>query len=392
MISMKILQISHSFLPCHASGGVVRVVYEISKNLASQGHEVTVYTTDGCTKRLNVEKNRMVFLDGIKVYYFSNLSNRLRIKLKIATPYKMFNIIRRDITKFDVIHIHEHRTILAVIVHYFAKKYEIPYIVQSHGSVGYSQKSSIKKIFDRIWGFDILDDASRILALTETESDNYQKVGISEAKIKIIPNGINLNEFNQLPEKGKFKKKYGIKKHERCILYLGRLNRTKGIDILINQFSELLKDYNMVKLVIVGPDDGYLNYLKKLSKDLDLQDSVIFAHPIYNQDKLEAYVDADIFITPCFSGFPLTFLESCACGTPIITTNYGDKLEWINKVGYVADYNRQSELKDTMLKLLNNEDLITKFGENGKNLVKEKFNWNNISKKIEAVYVSILNK
>ena len=87
---MNILQVSQSFYPCFDAGGVVRVVYEISKELTAKGHNVTVYTTDGCTKRLKVEKNIPVPVEGIKVYYFSNLSNKLKIKLKITTPYHLF--------------------------------------------------------------------------------------------------------------------------------------------------------------------------------------------------------------------------------------------------------------------------------------------------------------
>ena len=133
---LKILQVSNSFYPCFDAGGVVRVVYDISKELLARGHEVTVYTTDGCTKRLNVEKNNAVDVDGIKVYYFRNLSNIISNKLKIATPYHLLRIVKRDVRNFDVIHIHEHRTFLGVLVYYYAKKYDVPYIVEAHGSLG----------------------------------------------------------------------------------------------------------------------------------------------------------------------------------------------------------------------------------------------------------------
>jgi glycosyltransferase involved in cell wall biosynthesis len=216
---MNILQVSPSFYPCFDFGGVVRVVYEISKELESKGHNVTVYTTDGCTKRLKVEKNVLVQLDGIEVYYFRNLSNKLKTKLKIGTPYYLFRIIRKDIKNFDIIHIHEHRTILAVIVHYYAKKNNIPYIVQSHGSVmPYYQKTWFKKLFDKLWGKKILTDASKLIALTETESKQYEVMGGDGEKIEIIPNGIIYDVYENLPKKGEFRKKYNIKNDEKIIL------------------------------------------------------------------------------------------------------------------------------------------------------------------------------
>ena len=327
---MKILQVCQSFYPCFASGGVTRVVYELSKELVSNGHEVTVYTTDGCIE-VNANNKHSQNIGGIKVYFFKNLSKKLKSKFKIITPYYIPIIARKEIKNFDIIHIHEHRTLLAVIVCYFAKKNNIPYIIQAHGSImPFYQKKWFKKIFDKLWGSSILNDASNMIALTRDESEQYQQMGVQTDKIEIVPNGVNLSKYQKLPEKGEFRKKYHIKEDMKIILYLGRLNKTKGIDLLINAFSEISKELLDVKLVIVGPDDGFLPNLKKMILDLNIKNDVIFTGPIFKKDKQKAYIDADVFVTPNFSGFPLTFLESCACGTPIITTNKGDKLDWIN--------------------------------------------------------------
>lgn len=388
---MNILQISQSFYPCFDSGGVVRAVYEISKELVAQGHDVTVYTTDGCTKRLDVEKNEIVTLDGIKVYYFSNLSNKLKIRLKVATPYHLFKIIRSEIKNFDIIHIHEHRTFLAIIVHYYAKKNNIPYIVQAHGSVMPTfQKTFLKKLFDKLWGNNILKDASNLIALTETESEQYKLMGIFENKITIVPNGINLLDYQKIPKKGEFRKKYNIKNNEKIILYLGRIHKNKGIELLLDAFSIVLENDEKFRLVIVGPDDGFLDHIKELTKTLNLNKNVLFTGPIYENDKAEVYVDSDIFVTPSYSGLPITFLESCAYGIPIITTSNGDKLDWINNnVGYVVKYDKYL-LSNAILNLISNESLKNKFGYNGKTLVRTNFNWEIITQYIEKIYHEII--
>jgi len=163
---LKILHICHSFYPCFASGGVVRAAYDLSKKLVEKGHDVSVYSTDGCYKRLDVKKNSPVDVAGIKTYYFRNLSNFLRWRLKIATPYYFPFVTSKEIPKFDIIHIHEHRNLLAVIVHHYAKKYGIPYVLQPHGSVWpFFAKQRLKKLFDSLWGYSILNDASKIIAL-----------------------------------------------------------------------------------------------------------------------------------------------------------------------------------------------------------------------------------
>ena len=103
-----------------------------------------------------------------------------------------------------------------------------------------------------------------------------------------------------------------------------------------------------------------------------------------------AYADADVFVTPSFSGFPITFLEACACGTPIITTNNGDKLDWIDdKVGYVVKYDKD-QLRDAIFKVLSDDELRRRFGGGGKRLAKEEFGWDKIVKRVEDLYISCL--
>lgn len=121
-------------------------------------------------------------------------------------------------------------------------------------------------------------------------------------------------------------------------------------------------------------------------------DKVLLTGFISSEEKLMAFVDSDFFVTPSFSGFPMTFLESLACGTPIITTNIGDTLEWINNnVGYVVKYDR-NQLADAMFRILSDESLRARFGDMGKQLAKDKFNWPLIIEKLEKIYYEIQNE
>jgi glycosyltransferase involved in cell wall biosynthesis len=387
---MKILQVCHSFYPCFEAGGVVRVVYELSKKLVENGHDVTVYTTDGCKKRLKVKKNLPVDVEGVRTYYFRNLSNVLRIKLKIATPYYLPMVMNKQIQQFDVIHVHECRTVLAILVHHYAKKYGIPYVLQAHGSVlTLFQKQSLKKLYDWVWGYKILKDASKVIALTRTEVDQYKMMGVDEDKIEIVPNGIDLSDYEHLPEKGEFRRKYGLKDNEKVILYIGRLHKTKGVDLLVKAFSDISKELNNVKLVLVGPDDGYQSALEKLIKTLKVEDNVLFTGFVTSDEKMAALVNADVFVTPSFSGFPVTFLEACACGTPIITTNNGDELDWIDdKAGYVVEHYDKDQLRDAIDRILGDESMRDKLGEEGKRLVRAEFLWDNVVERVVDIYMN----
>ena len=168
VFKMNILHVVPSFAPCFTHGGVVNASYQIAKKQVEKGHNVTVYTTDNCNERLKFENNYNVDVEGIKVFYFKNLSNSLKNKLTIDTPITLIKYLKKTIRNFDIIHIHEHRHSLAVATHRYAKKNNIPYILQAHGSVlPFFQKEGLKEIFDKLWGFDILHDASRVFALTE---------------------------------------------------------------------------------------------------------------------------------------------------------------------------------------------------------------------------------
>ena len=386
---MRILQVTKFFKPSWESGGPARVAYEISKELVERGHEVTVYTTDGFKWRLDVEKNKPVDVEGIKTYYFRNLSGYLAREKVFATPYYLSIVARKEIMNFDAIHLHEYGSMLAAVVCHYAKKYGIPYVLQAHGShpLEINKKKRVaKRIWDTLFEDRIWSDASKVIALTKTEVENYKKRGIDGDKIEIVPNGIDIFEYNNLPESGEFRREYLIGDNEKIVLYVGRLNKTKSIDLLIKAFANISKKSNDVKLLLVGPDDGYQSVLEELIQTLKMGNNILFTGFVTNEEKMAAFVDADVFVTPSFSGFPVTFLEACACGTPIITTNNGDKLDWIHdKVGYVVEYDKD-QLRDAMIKVLSDEELRRRFGEEGRKLVKEHFSWDKIIKKVEQIY------
>jgi glycosyltransferase involved in cell wall biosynthesis len=369
---MKILQVSTAFKPSWETGGTTRITYELSKGLINRNHEVNV--------------------DGVIVYYFTNISNYLAMHMNIVTPYYLPFIARKKIKEYDLIHIHEHRTFLAVIVQYFAKKYNIPYVVQAHGSVRpFFQKETIKNIYDFLFGNNILKNASKVIAVSDNEVEEYKSMGVEKNKIEIVPNGINLSEFKNLPNKGEFRKNYtSLKNSEKVILYLGRIHKIKNIDLIIIAFADLLKELGKIKLVIIGPDAGNLLNLKRLIKDLNINDEVLFTGPVYERDKLEAYVDSDVFVSMCNDEiFGITFLEALASGTPVICSEEGGIADYINEIaGFSIDYDKKI-LKNKLIEILTNEELKIRFGNNGKLLVNELFNLDKIVNKFERIYVGL---
>jgi len=383
---MKILMVVASY--SLAFGGPTAVVKALSKELVLRGHEVCIYTSDNFNETTRVrETGNTIEIDGVKVSYFRNIHNRLAYNHNIYVSPMLIHKARRDLKEYDIIHIHGYRTFQSIIIHHYAKKYGIPYILQAHGSVlPFLQKQNLKKIFDLTFGYKILKNATKLIALTKTEAEQYKKMGVNDDNIIVVPNGIDVSEYADLQERGDFRKKYSIRSDEKVVLYIGRLHRSKGIDLLIEAFMGISNELNNVKLVIVGPDDGYLSVLKMSVQELKLDENVIFAGFVSSNEIKAAFIDADVFVTPSYSGFPVTFLEACACGTPIITTNKGDELDWIqNKVGYVVEYDKK-HLQEAIVSILGDEELRRKFSREGQKLVEENFLWNKIAKVVERSY------
>jgi glycosyltransferase involved in cell wall biosynthesis len=393
---MNILQVVSYFVPAQYYGGPARGAYEISRELMRRGHKVTVYTSDSldARNRIQLPPGNTIEMDGIKVRYFKNLSNWLGARHRLFLTTHYFSAVRDHLREFDVVHIHEYRTLQNIAVHYHAKRYNIPYVLQPRGSLGrMAPKQRLKQVYDALWGYKLLKDASKVLALTKTEVEQCKSMGVSEDKIEIIPNGIDVSAFGDLPKSGEFRVKYGLKDNQKIILYLGRIYWIKGLDLLANAFASISKDFSEAKLVIAGADDGYLPALKKAVKELEIEEKVLFTGPLYGKDKLEAYVDADVYILPSiYETFPMTVLEACACGTPVVVTDRCGIADIINgQVGLVVPHDR-NQLSDAILRMLTDDKMRQQFGEKGKALVRQKFDWSKIVEQLEDVYQDVLTK
>lgn len=391
---MNILHIAHFFYPCLSAGGVVNASYQIASKQAEENF-VKVVSSDSCKERIKFENsNYDCDVNGIKVDYYKNLSNKFKLATMLDTPLMAPFRIRKDIKNFDIVHIHEHRQTLAIIVTYFARKNNIPYIVQAHGSVlPFFQKEGLKNIFDRFFGFKILHNASKVFALSETERQQYLKMGVDEERIEIVPLGINTEEYDDLPDQGLFRNKHNVSPDEKLILFLGRIHEIKGLGLLIDAFNDLIRENDSIgfKLAIVGPDDGYLDRLKSKIDEYSLKDDVIITGPLYNQEKQEALVDCDLFIMPSkYESFTTSGLEAMACGKPLVLTKNNHIWNWVdNNVGLACDDDKES-LRWAIEKIIFNEELSKEFGENGKRLIKEKYNWDKINDQILKIYNEII--
>ncbi|KKH59375.1 hypothetical protein DU74_02235 [Methanosarcina mazei] len=389
---MKILQVIPYF--SWSYGGPVRNVYELSKMLCERGHSVTIFTTDVFRGHRILDEDKIKFENDVEVRYFKCINNWLASELKFHLSPEMRLAIKNELKDFDVVHLHDYRGISHFYVQQYAKLYKVPYILQARGAapIKFGRQGMgltfSKIMFDFVFGQRILKDASKLVALTQTESNQYQQIGGDPSKIVIIPNGIPLSQYDKLPKKGEFRTKYSIKDDDKLILYLGRIHKIKGIDLLIKSFSKLVTEFENLKLVIVGPNDGYLSQLKSEINHLDpkIANRILYTGPIYGLDKTRAYVDADVYVLPSiYETFPSTVLEAFACSTPVVVTDRCGISNFVERVGYVVKYD-EMELKNAISNILKNEVLSKKLGDGGRKLVETELNLDVVLYNIENLY------
>lgn len=389
---MKILQAITSFPPAYAYGGPVQSAYHISTYLADQGHEVTVYTTDvlDSNSRLQFDENP-TSMDGVKIRRFRNISNTLAYKYNIDSAPQMGIALKRHIHEFDVVHLHDLRSIQAILVSLISNVNHVPVVIQPRGTVPRESKYLQKKTFDLAFGESIVNNATRIIASSKIESDQYSEVfpNIDNRKIVHVQNGIDPKEYQDLPPQGQFRSEYSIDPDKFIILFLSRIHKRKGLDILVEAFHRLKNEVNMVKLVIAGPDDGYLRQTKALVNEMGVDSDVIFTGPLFEEDKLSAYTDANVFVLPSknrYESFGNVVIEALACEVPVVLTNVCGVSEWVDQSSCNIVKPKADDLYRGIKSVIETPPSISQ-----KNIF-NKFSWTIITEKLEKIYKESVRK
>ena len=386
-MKMRILQAFDFFSPLHG-GGTVDILYRLSKSLKRRGHEVVIYTSD-----FELDRGYIDSLEGVKVYPFHSWLNLSGIYF---TP-GMIAEAREKLKDFDIIHLHCYRSLQNIILHHYARKYGVPYIVDAHGSTlriaegKKGPKRFLKWLFDIAFGYRILRDAGKVVAETEVGINEYKKLGVSPDKIVLIHPPLDIEEFSKLPPRGLFRSKYSIKERY-MILFLGRIHWVKGIDFLVESFHQLVQQRSDVILVIVGPDDGYKPALIKLIDRLNLSDKVAFTGFLGGEEKLSALVDADILVQPSlYEQGARPSLEAILCNTPVIVSKNTGAGEEVKKIdaGWLVEYGNKSELRDTIQYILDNPEEAQKKTQKAKEYIKENLSLARQTEKFEKLYADL---
>jgi glycosyltransferase involved in cell wall biosynthesis len=307
-------------------------------------------------------------VEGVRVVYLQNCWPK-----RYWFAPEIFKYVGKEISDYDVIHLHNNFSFLNAIVFFYAKKHNIPIVFSAHGALLPRKRNyCLKSIYNGLITKRIIKYAKRLIALTASEQEQYLGMGANQNKIAIVPNGIRLNDYSKLPNRDVFRKRYGISDNSVILLFLGRLHPRKGLDILIDAFSEKRVIAEDIILVIAGPDFGIRNHLEKRVEQLKIANKVLFTGGLFGAQKHEALSGADVFVlTPEYEPFPIALLEALASGLPVIITDKVGGAERIKDIaGLVVPYDKKI-LTAAILSLSTDKTLRLKLGVGSKNLIKQ---------------------
>ena len=383
---MKLLMLTWEYPP-RIVGGIARVVHDLSHKLIKDGHEVTVITyKEGNLPEYENDK-------GVEVYrvenYMIHPTNFIEwiLQLNFNMAEKATKLINEN-GKFDVIHAHDWLT--ASSAKMLKQAFNIPLVATIHATEA-GRNSGIHDETQRY-----INDTEWMLTYEATEvivNSNYMKghvqglFGLPFDKINVIPNGINLTNFNGVERDYDFRRQYAMD-NEKIILYVGRLVYEKGIQHLISAMPKILNGYHDTKLIIAGKG-GMLEELKAQANSMGLSNKIYFTGYLNSKQVQKIYKCSDIAVFPStYEPFGIVALEAMLAGIPTVVSDIGGLNEIVEHgVNGMKSYaGNANSIADSVLNLLYDKQLASNVAKKAKQKVKEEFNWTKIAQDTHYIY------
>lgn len=397
---MRILLVQNRFYP--AIGGAETHVYLLSKYLARKGHDVTVYTTNSLSNkdvasfsfvppfiRREEDKRDMPseeYINGVRVKRFDF---KFRYWSFNWAP-DMFKELKENIKYFDIIHAHGYHTSTSVVSCYHAKRWNRPFILTGHlltipDSISPTAKF-FKKTYDLSLGSWLIRNSSKLIATTEDNAQEYEKIGAKKDRIVTIPNGIELGSYFNINKKTEKK----LKEDDDILLFVGRLEWHKGVRDVLEIMPKIL-ERTPAKFIIVCEDYGSKSELVELAKKLKINENIVFTGKISRRDLIAIYRQSSIFVFPSKNeNFGVVLLEAMVTRTLCIAYSIPSVRSVIKNGENGILVKDKEELLDKILYYLTNADERREIENNALKYVR-KYDVKNIVDAIENVYTEVLD-
>jgi glycosyltransferase involved in cell wall biosynthesis len=294
------LEITSNFDP--KIGGQERHVLTLCRHLTNLGHNVTVLTCGSYPGYL------------CKDFRISNLDSYNLIGLRLISARKFKKFLMEN--NFDICHLH-HSTIFGETILFSNLSVKLPVVTTLHTQM--NRNLFAKFFFDRLSLKLIGTSSNKVICLSPSIKQSLIKRGLEASKCVSIPNALEINSVeNQLSEICKCK----INDHPNIdVLFVGRLEKRKGIQWLLEAIILLHRKGVKCKLQIIG-HGPLLNHLRKRANEENIQKYVDFSGYVSREELYKSYLKTKVVVIPSiYEGVPTVALEAMTANTPLIVTD-----------------------------------------------------------------------
>ncbi|KAF5086884.1 D-inositol-3-phosphate glycosyltransferase [anaerobic digester metagenome] len=369
----------------YAHGGTEIAAYNLAVNMAERGHEIDVFTAS-IDSSDSVENS-----EGMKIHRYTT-------NLKIASANLSLKLMYKPLDEnVEIVHAHYNIPLPDLSASRYAKKKNVPFIITYHADAQETGGNFIRNTATALYNRYILDrvlsNADAIIATSNSYIDESKYLGKYRDKIKVVPNGINPEDFEIELSKEECRSKLGLPQNKKIILFFGNVVAYKGPDVLLKAFAIVKKLYPELMLLYVGRGEMQAE-LQKLSEEMNISGSVVFAGFIEEKSKPLYYHSADIFCLPSVTmaeAFGIVNLEAMACGLPVVSSKLGGIPDIVQngKNGIIVEPGDIEALADALKELVENDDLRVKMSSEGKSM-SEDYSWTKIAEETEKIYENLL--
>jgi phosphatidylinositol alpha-mannosyltransferase len=357
-------------------GGVVNHIAHLAHNFTQCGHQVKIIAP--CLKSGTRYFEEEVTPVG-RPFPIPSAGSIARVPLSPWLPDQVGEILARE--NFDILHLHEPFTPMLALSALLKSNYinvGTFHACHSKPRAYWLGKPILRKLLPRLHGK---------IAVSKPALDYVSRH--LPGDYRIIPNGIDTEHF--FPDGPKQKELLADDKVN--ILFVGRLEKRKGVSYLLNACAKVKESFPHFRLIIVGPGTRLRSRYENLAKDLGLA-NIVFIGFVPSAELPTYYRSADIFCAPATGGesFGIVLLEAMACGKPVVATSIEGYASLLanDEGGLLVPPRDKEALAGALLSLLNDKSLRHRMGAKGR-IKAEKYSWANVAKQVMDYYTTLLS-
>jgi len=389
MQPLRILHVVPYFEHAWAYGGIPRVVTTLAYGLARRGHAITVCTTDACdaTSRARGPHTPHSGPGGVDVRRFPNLSNRLAFRWQAFVPLGLTRAVQRLLPDIDVAHLHACRNLPVASAARVLSRAGLPYVVSPHGTAPiFERRHLAKRCFDLTAGRGYLEGAARVIVVSDAERRQLQELGVSDARLSVLPNPVDETEFTPPPTGDRFRAVHRLDAGP-IVLLLAKLTPRKGADVLLRAFAQL--QHSTAQLVIAGSD-----MQSGLAPDaLARVPRARHVGLLTGRDRLDALAAADVVVYPSRDEvFGLVPIEALLAGSPVIvcSDSGGGRIIGTLGGGHIVPPGDHESLRGAIESMLNAGTLWRQRARSAALRARSRFGADVVCERLDRLYRDVL--